>query len=89
MDQKSVTRFSQHISVTVKKILRKSQALFREKLSKFRLKQTDSFLIKTRRSKLEIFTSKILKSKVKSWPPWFNAQTIACISDADGECFCT
>ena len=40
------THFSQFISVIVKKILRKSQAKFREELTKFRFKQNDDFLIR-------------------------------------------
>ena len=41
-----VTHFSQFISVKVRKMLRKSQAQFREKLRRLRLKQNDDFLIK-------------------------------------------
>ena len=44
----SVTHSSQFISVKVRKNLRKSEAQFREKLRKLRLKQNDSFLIKKR-----------------------------------------
>ena len=42
----SVNHFSQFISVKVKKNLRKSQAQFREKLRKLRLRQNKGFLIK-------------------------------------------
>ena len=41
-----LTHFSQFISGKVKKHLRKSQAQFREKLRKLRLRQKDGFLIK-------------------------------------------
>ena len=40
-----VTHFTNFISVEVKKILRKSQPQFREKLRKSRLRQSDGFLI--------------------------------------------
>jgi len=43
---KSVSHFSQFISVKVKKNLRKFQAQFREKLRKLRLRQKAGFLIK-------------------------------------------
>ena len=43
----SVNHYSQFISVKVKKNLRKSQAQFREKLKKLRLRQNNGFLIKT------------------------------------------
>ena len=42
----SVNHSSQFISVKVKKNLRKSQAQFREKLRKLRLRQNTGFLIK-------------------------------------------
>ena len=42
----SVNYCSQFISVKVKKNLRKSQAQFREKLRKLRLRQNNDFLIK-------------------------------------------
>ena len=42
----SVNHSSQFISVEVKKNLRKSQAQFREKLKKLRLRQNNDFLIK-------------------------------------------
>ena len=44
--KKSVYHSIQFISVIVKKNLRKSQAEFREKLRKLRLKQNNGFLIK-------------------------------------------
>ena len=43
---KSVYHSSQFISIKVKKNLRKSQAQFRAKLSKLRLRQNNDFLIK-------------------------------------------
>ena len=46
INNKSVNHFSQFISLKVKKNLRKSQAQFREKLRKLRLRQNDGFLIK-------------------------------------------
>ena len=46
LGKESVTRFSQLISVSVKKILRKSQPQFWEKLRKLRLRKNDGFLIK-------------------------------------------
>ena len=46
INNKSVNHFSQFILVHVKKHLRKSQAQFREKLRKLRLRQNDGFLIK-------------------------------------------
>ena len=42
----SVNHSSQFISVKVKKNLRKSEAQFREKLRKLRLRQNNDFLIK-------------------------------------------
>ena len=45
-----LTRFSQFISDKVKKNVRKSQAQFREKLRKLRLRQKDDFLIKKTRT---------------------------------------
>ena len=42
----SVNHFSQFISVEVKKNLRKSEAQFREKLRKLRLRQNKDFLKK-------------------------------------------
>ena len=42
----SVNHFSQFISVTVRKNLRKSQAQFREKLRKMRLRQNNGYLTK-------------------------------------------
>ena len=47
INNESVKHFSQFISVTVEKNLRKSQAQFREKLRKLRLLQNDDFLIKS------------------------------------------
>ena len=41
-----LTHISQFISEKVKKNLRKSQAQFREKLRKLRLRQNDGFLIR-------------------------------------------
>ena len=46
INNESVSHFSQFTSVEVKKNLRKSQALFWEKLRKLRLRQKDGFLIK-------------------------------------------
>ena len=46
INNESVNHFSQFISVKVKKNLRKSQAQFREKLRKLRLRQNGGFLIK-------------------------------------------
>ena len=43
INNESVNHFSQFISVTVKKNLRKSQAQFREKLRKLRLRQNNGF----------------------------------------------
>ena len=45
VNNESVNHFSQFISVKVKKNLRKSQAQFRGKLRKLRLRQNDGFLI--------------------------------------------
>ena len=45
-NSESVTHFSQFVSVKVKKLLRKSQAQFREKVKKLRLSQNDDFLVK-------------------------------------------
>ena len=45
INNESVTRFIQLISEKVKKILIKSQAQFREKLRKFKLRQNNGFLI--------------------------------------------
>ena len=45
----SVNHSSQFISVKVMKNLRKSQAQFREKLRKLRLRQNNDFLIKRKR----------------------------------------
>ena len=45
----SLYHSSQFISVKVKKDLRKSQAQFREKLRKSRLRQNDDFIIKEKR----------------------------------------
>ena len=47
INNESVTLFSQFISVEAKKILRKSQAQFGEKLRKLRLRQKSDFVIKT------------------------------------------
>jgi len=44
-----LTHFSQFISEKVEKNLRKSEAQFREKLRKLRLRQNDGFLIKKKR----------------------------------------
>ena len=52
INNESVNHFSQFISVKVKKNLRKSQAQFREKLRKLRLRRNDGFLIKTCMSKV-------------------------------------
>ena len=46
IDKESVTHFSQFVSVTVKKILRKSQTQFQEKLRKLRLWKNYGFVIK-------------------------------------------
>ena len=46
IDNECLTHFSQFISEKVMKKLRKSQAQFREKLRKLRLRQNDGFLIK-------------------------------------------
>ena len=46
INNESVNHFSQFILIKVKKNLRKSQAQFREKLRKLRLRQNDCFLIK-------------------------------------------
>jgi len=50
INSESVSHFSKFISVRVKKNLRKSQAQFREKLRKLRLRQYDGILIKKRAS---------------------------------------
>ena len=42
----SINHYSQFISVKAKKNLRKSEAQFREKLRKLRLRQNNDFLIK-------------------------------------------
>ena len=47
INNKSVNHFSQFVSVTGKRNLRKSQAQFREKLRKLRLRQNDVFLVKS------------------------------------------
>ena len=44
INNESVNHFSQFISEEVKKNLRKSQAQFREKLRKLRLRQNNGFL---------------------------------------------
>ena len=46
INKESLTNFSQFISLKVKKILRKGQAQFREKLRKLKLRQNYGFLIK-------------------------------------------
>ena len=46
INNENVNQFSQFISVKAKKILRKSQAQFRKKLRKLRLRQNDGFLTK-------------------------------------------
>ena len=46
INNESVNHFSQFVSVTVKKKLRKFYAQFREKLRKLRLRQNNYFLIK-------------------------------------------
>ena len=46
INKENVTCFSQFVSVKVKIMLRKSQAQFREKLRKSKLRQDDCFLIK-------------------------------------------
>ena len=48
INNESVIHYSQCISVKVKKNLRKSQAQFRERLRKLRLRQNNGFLIKIR-----------------------------------------
>ena len=48
INNESVSHYSQLISVKVKKNLRKSQAQFREKLRKLRLRQNNGFPIKKR-----------------------------------------
>ena len=50
INNESVNHFGQFISVKVKNNLRKSEAQFREKLRKLRLRQNDGFLIKNVRS---------------------------------------
>jgi len=47
INNKSVSQFSQFISVKVKKNVRKCQAQFREKLGEMRLRENSGFLIKT------------------------------------------
>ena len=49
INNECVNHSSQFISVKVKKNLRKSEAQFREKLRKLRLKQNNDFLIKKKR----------------------------------------
>jgi len=49
INNENVNHFSQLISAKVKKTLRKSQAQFREKLRKLRLRQIYGFLIKKKR----------------------------------------
>ena len=44
VNNESLNHFSQFISVKAKRNLRKSQALFREKLRKLRLRQNNGFL---------------------------------------------
>ena len=46
ISKESLNHFSQFISVKVKKILRKSQAQFRRKFRKLRLRQNGGFLTK-------------------------------------------
>ena len=46
IDNEFVNHFIQFVSEKVKKNLRQSQAQFREKLRKLRLRQNDGFLIK-------------------------------------------
>ena len=48
INNECLSHFSQFISEKVKKNVRRSQAPFREKLRKLRLKQNDDFLIKKR-----------------------------------------
>ena len=50
-----VAPLSQFISAKIKEILRKSQAPFRDKLRKLRLKQNNGFLIKKSWGHLEYF----------------------------------
>ena len=57
----SLNHFSQFISVKVKKNLRKSEAQFREKLRKLRLRQNNGFLIKKR-----VFINSGLKTKANA-----------------------
>ena len=57
INDECVTHFSQFISEKVKKNLRKSQAQFREKLRKLRLRQNYCFLIK-KRVRIEILKVK-------------------------------
>ena len=45
INEESATHFSRFVSAKFKKLLRKSQSLFREKLRKLRLRQNDRFLI--------------------------------------------
>ena len=49
INNERVNHFSQFIPVKVKKNLRKSQAQYREKLRKLRLRQNYGFLIKKKR----------------------------------------
>ena len=63
MNKESVTHFGLFILVNIKKILRYSQAQFREKLRKLRLRQSDCFLIKKRVSNSERDILRMLVSK--------------------------
>ena len=73
MNKKRVAHFSQFISVKVKKNFKKSQAQFREKLRKLRLRQNDSFLIKKRVLVGKVFsTTSLPKSfSTRYWPQNF------------------
>ena len=53
INKESVTHCSQFISVKAKKIVRKSEAQFQEKLRELRLRKNDSFLTKTHVCKKE------------------------------------
>jgi len=66
INNESVNHFSQLISEEVKKNLRKSQAQFREKLRKLRLRQNYGFLVKNVYSvsiKINFRTIKIFKDE--------------------------
>ena len=62
ISKEKVKHFSKFMSATVKKISRKAQAQFREKLGKSRLRQNGGFLIKKR-----VFELPIIQSCSVSW----------------------